>query len=212
MEVYMDTRKITAYALIVPPALAIIGWLIFGFIAMDGVGPDKPQEYMAGLGENSTLVRYMFPIITLLFLMAIGGLGAIKNSMEGGSGYFIASFGFFLLILGSAAQLGEVAFTIQLAEAVEVGNMAVASNAFASGQSIGAVATAFSGIAVLLIGVGILQQKNFTPLVAGLMIIAGIFLTVFSIVDYESPLMAIGYLGWVVSLVWLGASLLTKNE
>ena len=144
--------------------------------------------------------------------MAVGGLGAIKNSMEGGSGYFIAGFGFFLLILGSAAQLGEVAFTIQLAEAVEVGNMAVASNAFASGQSIGAVATAFSGIAVLLIGVGILQQKNFTPLVAGLMIIAGIFLTVFSIVDYESPLMAIGYLGWVVSLVWLGASLLTKNE
>jgi len=222
----MDTRRITSLALIVPPVVAVIGWFVVGFIVLDGVGPDNPQKYIAELGANSTAIKYLFPIITLLFLMAIGGLGYIKKSMEGGPGSYIASFGWFLLILGSAGQLGEVASTLALAEAsdnaataaaagaadIAAVNSAVASSMYAAGQAIGAVTTAFSMVGFALIGVGILQRKNFSPLVAGLMIIAGIYTLALCLIDYESQLIAIGYIGIVAAFVWLGVSLLTKNE
>ena len=222
----MDTRRITSLALIVPPLVAMIGWFVVGFVVLDGVGPDDPQKYIAELGANSTAIKYLFPLITLLFLMAIGGLGYIKKSMEGGPGAYIASFGWFLLIIGSAGQLGEVASTLALAEAsdnaataaaagaadIATVNSAVASSMYAAGQAIGAVTTAFSMVGLALIGVGILQRKNFSPLVAGLMIVAGIYTVAVCLIDYESQLIAIGYIGVVASFVWLGVSLLTKNE
>ena len=222
----MDTRRITGLALIVPPLIAIIGWFAVGFVVLDGVGPDDPQKYIAEMGANSTAITYMMPIITLLFLMAVGGVGYIKKSMEGGPGSYIAGFAWFLIILGSAGQLGEVAATLALAEAsdnaataaaagaadIAATNSAVASSMYAAGQAIGAVSTAFSMVGFALFGVGILQQKNFSPLVAGLMIVAGIYTVAVCLIDYESQLIAIGYIGVVASFVWLGVSLLTKNE
>lgn len=228
----MDTRRITGLALILGPLVALIGWFVVGFVVLDGIGPDDPQKFIAELGANSTAVTYAFPIIILLFLIGIAGLGYIKKSMSGGPGSYIASFAWFLIILGSAGQLGEAAFTLATAEASDnaavaavaaaggdavaaataVANSAVAASMFASGQAIGAVTTAFSMLGIALLGIGILQQKNFSPLIAGLMIVAGIFTLVMCLVDYESQIIAIGYIGVVVSFVCLGASLLTQKE
>ena len=122
----------------------------------------------------------------------------------------LAGFGCFRVILGLAAQLGEVAFTVATADAVNT-DLTVATAMLASGQAIGAISTTITAIGFAFIGIGILQQKNFTPLVAGLMIITGIVATAISLIDYESPLMMIGYLGMVASLVWLGASLLRQE-
>ena len=208
----MDTNRITGLSLAVAPVIALIGWFIFGFAAMDGVGPDDPQKFIAKLGENSDLAKFLLPAVTLLFLMAVGGIGYIKKSMEGGSGHYIASFGWFLVLIGAAGQLGETALTLATAEAAAGGNMVVASNMFAGSAAIGATTTAFSMLGFALIGVGILQQKNFNPLVAGLMIIAGIFTLAVCLIDYESLLMFIGYIAIVVSFVGLGVGLLTKKE
>tara|TARA_B100001167_G_scaffold38725_1_gene21871 strand:+ start:146 stop:739 length:594 start_codon:yes stop_codon:yes gene_type:complete len=197
--------------MIIAPVIAILGWIGMGLIVLDGASPADPAKWMSELGANSEVVKFVMPLITVLFLIAIGGLNRIKNSMEGGEGHMMAGFGFLLVILGSAAQLGEVAFTVATAEAVNT-NMSVAPAMLASGQAIGAISTAITAVGFGLIGVGILQQKNFTPLVAGLMIIAGIFGTAMSLIDYESPLMMIGYLGMVASLVWLGASLLRQED
>ena len=207
----MDSRKITGLSMIIAPVIAILGWIGMGLIVLDGASPGDPAKWMSELGANSEVVKFVMPLITVLFLIAIGGLNRIKNSMEGGEGHMMAGFGFLLVILGSAAQLGEVAFTVATAEAVNT-NMSVAPAMLASGQAIGAISTAITAVGFGLIGVGILQQKNFTPLVAGLMIIAGIFGTAMSLIDYESPLMTIGYLGMVASLVWLGASLLRQED
>ena len=207
----MDSRKITGLSMIIAPVIAIRGWIGMGLIVLDGASPGDPAKWMSELGANSEVVKFVMPLITVLFLIAIGGLNRIKNSMEGGEGHMMAGFGFLLVILGSAAQLGEVAFTVATAEAVNT-NMSVAPAMLASGQAIGAISTAITAVGFGLIGVGILQQKNFTPLVAGLMIIAGIFATAMSLIDYESPLMTIGYLGMVASLVWLGASLLRQED
>ena len=92
------------------------------------------------------------------------------------------------------------------------GNVAVASNMFAGSSAIGATTTAFSMLGFALVGVGILQQRNFNQLVAGLMVIAGIFTLVVCLIDYESPTVAIGYIGVVISFVGLGVSLLGKKE
>jgi len=207
----MDSRKITGLSMIIAPVIAILGWIGMGLIVLDGASPGDPAKWMSELGANSEVVKFVMPLITVLFLIAIGGLNRIKNSMEGGEGHMMAGFGFLLVILGSAAQLGEVAFTVATAEAVNT-NMSVAPAMLASGQAIGAISTAITAVGFGLIGVGILQQKNFTPLVAGLMIIAGIFGTAMSLIDYESPLMMIGYLGMVASLVWLGASVLRQED
>ena len=207
----MDSRKITGLSMIIAPVVAILGWIGMGIIVLDNASPSDPAKWMEELGANSDVVKFVMPLISVLFLIAIGGLNRIKNSMEGGEGHMMAGFGFLLVILGSAAQLGEVAFTVATAEAVNT-NMSVAPAMLASGQAIGAISTAITAVGFGLIGVGILQQKNFTPLVAGLMIIAGIFGTAMSLIDYESPLMMIGYLGMVASLVWLGASLLRQED
>ena len=132
--------------------------------------------------------------------------------MEGGSGYLLAGFGFFLVALGSAAQLGEVAFTVATAEASHSGDMALASSMFAGAQAVGAIATFTTWVGIFFFGIGILLQKNFTPILGGLMIVIGIFGTLVSLIDYESPLMMIGYLGAVASLVWIGIATLTQKE
>ena len=208
----MDTNRITGLALAISPVAAIVIWFIMGFGLLGGVGPDDPQKYIAELGANSTAVKYLFPFVTLLLLIAVGGSGYIKKSMEGGTGSYIAGFAWFLILLGAAGQLGEVGFTLALAEASDNANSAVASSMFAGGQAIGAVTTAFSFLGFALFGFAIWQQKNFSPALAGLMFVAGIYTLIMCLVDYESPLVAIGYIGVVVSFAWLGVSLLTKNE
>ena len=207
----MDTRRITALVLIIFPLLAIAGWFGFGFGVMGGTGPDNVQGWIAGLGENSATVKILLPIITLLFVLAVvGGLGTIKNSMDGGAGHYLAGIGFLLIILGSAGQLIETAFTLALAEASN--NAAVATNMYASGQAVGALTTAASMVGFILFGIGILQQKNFSPILAGLMVVTGIYTLVFCLVDYEGQLIGIGFLGIVASLVWLGIGLLRKKS
>ena len=152
--------------------------------------------------------------------------------MEGGPGSYIAGFAWFLIIIGAASQLGEAAFTLAVADssntaatnlaaaaggdpvaaATAAAYSAIASSMFAGGQAIGAVTTAFSMLGFALIGVAILQAKNFSPIIAGLMVITGIFTVIMCLVDYESPILAIGYIGVVISFVALGVSLLTKKE
>lgn len=208
----MDSRRITGLSMIIAPVVAILGWIVMGLVVLDGASPDNPAKFISELGDNSEVVKYVFPLITILFLIGIGGLNRIKNSMEGGAGHMMAGFGFFLVVLGSAAQLGEVAFTVATAEAANSGDMSVASTMHASGQAIGSISTVITMVGMGLIGIGILQQKNFTPFVAGLMIITGVFATAVSLIDYDNPLMIIGYLGAVASLVWLGIGILTQKN
>ena len=110
----MDSRKITGLSMIIAPVVAILGWIGMGIIVLDNASPGDPAKWMSELGANSDVVKFVMPLISVLFLIAIGGLNRIKNSMEGGEGHMMAGFGFLLVILGSAAQLGEVAFTCLL--------------------------------------------------------------------------------------------------
>ena len=108
----MDSRKITGLSMIIAPVVAILGWIGLGLVVLDGASPSDPSKWMSELSANCEVVKFVMPLITVLFLIAIWGLNRIKNSMEGGEGHMMAGFGFLLVILGSAAQLGEVAFTV----------------------------------------------------------------------------------------------------
>jgi|TARA_B100001123_G_C15057145_1_gene926017 hypothetical protein len=207
----MDSNKFTGLSMIIAPVLAIIAWIVIGIGVLGGASTGEPTKWIAEIGDNNEVVKYAFPLITVLFLIGIFGLNTVKNSMQGGPGYLLAGFGFFLVALGSAAQLGEVAFTVGTAEAAHSGDMAVASSMFAGAQAAGAIATFTTWVGIFFFGIGILQQKNFTPILGGLMIVIGIFGTLVSLIDYENPLMMIGYLGAVASLVWIGISTLQKE-
>ena len=207
----MDSNKFTGLSMIIAPVLAIIAWIVIGIGVLGGASTGEPTKWIAEIGDNNEVVKYAFPLITVLFLIGIFGLNTVKNSMQGGPGYLLAGFGFFLVALGAAAQLGEVAFTVGTAEAAHSGDMAVASSMFAGAQAAGAIATFTTWVGIFFFGIGILQQKNFTPILGGLMIVIGIFGTLVSLIDYENPLMMIGYLGAVASLVWIGISTLQKE-
>ena len=233
----MSNSKLSGLALLLP-VLAMILWFIYGFGVLDGIGPDKPTEYIAALGANAAAAKYILCIATLMFLTAIGSLGYIKKTMEGGSGHYIVGFAWFLLILGAAGQIGETALTIAIAEAAESAIAAataaaaiaaagadptaamaaastssgVAASMYAGAQSIGAVGTGFAMIGFSLFGLGIFQQKNFSPIIAGLMAISGIFTLIICLIDYESQLMAIGYIGITLSFASMGISLLRSKE
>ena len=207
----MDSNKFTGLSMIIAPVLAIIAWIVIGIGVLGGASTGEPTKWIAEIGDNNEVVKYAFPLITVLFLIGIFGLNTVKNSMQGGPGYLLAGFGFFLVALGSAAQLGEVAFTVGTAEAAHSGDMAVASSMFAGAQAAGAIATFTTWVGIFFFGIGILLQKNFTPILGGLMIVIGIFGTLVSLIDYENPLMMIGYLGAVASLVWIGISTLQKE-
>mgnify|MGYP001409129101 FL=1 len=207
----MDSNKFTGLSMIIAPVLAILAWIVIGIGVLGGASTGEPTKWIAEIGDNNEVVKYAFPLITVLFLLGIFGLNTVKNSMQGGPGYLLAGFGFFLVALGSAAQLGEVAFTVGTAEAAHSGDMAVASSMFAGAQAAGAIATFTTWVGIFFFGIGILQQKNFTPILGGLMIVIGIFGTLVSLIDYENPLMMIGYLGAVASLVWIGIYTLQKE-
>ena len=112
----MDTNRITGLALAIPPIGAFIIWIIWGVVLFGGVGPDTPQEYIVKTGENVTAVKILFPLVTLLFLLPIAGVGYIKKSMEGGPGSYIAGFAWLLIIIGFAAGLAEVGSGLAMAE------------------------------------------------------------------------------------------------
>jgi hypothetical protein len=236
-EGFMNNKKLTGLAMLLPIPATIL-WVVFGVSVMENIGPDKPSEYIAKLGANAAAAKYIYCIATLLFVTAIGSLGYIKRSMEGGSGHYIAGFAWFLLIIGAAGQLGETAFTIAIAEAAESATTAataamamaaagadataamaaattssgVAASMYASAQAIGSLTTGFSMIGFALFGFAICQQKNFHRIIAYLMVISGIFTLILCVVDYESQLIAIGYIGITVSFATLGVSLLRSKE
>ena len=148
----MSNSKLSGLALLLPvPAMVL--WFIYGGAILDGAGPDKPAEYIAALGANAAPAKYIMCIATLMFLTAMGALGYIKKTMEGGPGHHIASFAWFLIIIGAAGQIGETAFTIAVAEAAEsaVAAGTAAAAAAAAGADATAAMTAAAGALVLVV-------------------------------------------------------------
>ena len=74
------------------------------------------------------------------------------------------------------------------------------------------MATALMFIGFLVIGIGILKQKNFNIIIAAVMVIAGIFTTAICVLDYSSQLIVIGYVGFCLATAALGISLLRSSE
>ena len=83
---------------------------------------------------------------------------------------------------------------------------------YAGEQSIGAVGSGFAKIGFILFGLGIFQQKNFSPIIAGLIAISGIFTLIMCLIDYENQLIGIGFIGVTLSFASLGVSLLRSKE
>jgi|TARA_B110000263_G_C15310228_1_gene512702 hypothetical protein len=208
----MSNQKLVSLSLAVSPIFAFVGWIILGAILGFDISPDKPQSYIGALGENSGAVKTIFPIITLLFLVVVAGLGYIRKSMEGGPGHLMARFGFLLMVIAAPGFVAEGGLQMGVAEAASLGSLQTAQTLFAAGNAIGAMATALMFIGFLVIGIGILKQKNFHIIIAVVMVIAGIFTTAICVIDYSNQLIIIGYVGFCLASSALGISLLRSSE
>ena len=208
-------KKIIGLCLTVCPVVLFIGWVLFSLIMGLDNSPDKPQLYIESLGDNSTLVKSIFPLLTLLFFIIIGGLGFIRNSMKEGSGHFIGGFGLLFMVIGASGFLTAAALQMSVSNAASTtfaGWAETAQTLFAASNSIGSLATVFMFLGFSLIGLGILIQRNFHLTISATMVISGIYTAAISLNDYSNPMVIIGYAGFCLSTSALGLILIRSSD
>ena len=212
----MNNQKLASLSLLVSPIILLLGWAVLGVMLGFEVNPHKPQLYIESLGENKNLVKIIFPLVSLFLLLLIGGVRFIKTSMDGGSGYFVVGFGLMIMVIAAAGLIAGAALQIGVADAASTtfagGWSQTAQTLFAAANSIGALATGAMFIGFALVGIGILVQKSFHSLICGLMVISGLYTAAISVVDYNNPLIAVGYIGFCLSCVALGVTLMRSSE
>ena len=212
----MSNQKLASLSLLISPIMIFGGWSLLGAILGTEINPHKPQLYIESLGENRTLVKTIFPLITLFFLLLIGSLWFIRTSMKEGSGYFVSGFGLLLMVMAAPGLIVGTAFTIGVADAASTtfagGWSQTAQTLFAAAYSIGVLNTGVMFIGFSLIGLGILIQRNFHVLIAGAMVVSGIYTAAMSVIDYNNLLIAVGYIGFCLSCLALGMTLMRSRE
>ena len=213
----MSLRTLTGLLLIIGPIAMIVGFS--GWIVLVGsVDFSDTAAVIQALGENASALKPFALVGTVGLLLALAGIGGIKSSMEGGSGHSIAGLGFLLMVIGLAGSVAETGFTLGSADASSkaaaagaagaaesaASASAVASSLYAASQAAGATFTALAFLGYGIIGCGILIQKNFHTVIGVLIIVAGIVGVIVSSVDYQSTLMFIPYVAYLILTLAMG--------
>ena len=122
------------------------------------------------------------------------------------------------MVIGLAGSVAETALTLgtgeassKAAQAAAAGAAesaasasAVASSLYAASQAVGAAFTALAFLGYGIVGCGILIQKNFHTVIGALIIVAGIVGIIVASVDYQSQLMFISYLAYMILTLAMG--------
>ena len=221
----MSSRTLTGLLLIIGPIAMIVGFA--GWVLLAGsVDFSDTKAVIQLLGENVSGIRPFALLGTVGLLLALAGIGGIKNSMEGGSGHSIAGLGFLLMVIGLAGSVAETGLTLgtgeassKAAQAAAAGAAesaasasAVASSLYAASQAVGAAFTTLAFLGYGIVGCGILIQKNFHTVIGALIIVAGIVGIIVGSVDYQSPLMFISYLAYMILTLAMGVITVRSNS
>ena len=148
----------------------------------------------AALEDTSVgLTKLSLSIATLGMLILAAGFYGLVDSMDKGSGALYAKTGLLIFVIGTAVAIIEPALIIGAAEANAAGNPALGETIDAVQMAIASAGVGIYFLGFAIIGVGILMQKNLNTLIAGPMVVMGLFGAFMSIYDYESLLLLPSY-------------------
>ena len=224
----MSSRTLTGLLLIIGPIAMIVGFS--GWIVVLGdTDFSDTKAIIPALGDHVGGIKPFALVGTVGLLLALAGIGGVKNSMDGGPGHSIAGLGFLLMVIGMVGAVAETGLTLGTGEASSTAAKAAAAAAAAAGtdgaaglagdaatasavatslwaasQAVGAALSAVAFLGFGIVGCGILIQKNFHTVIGALMIVGGIIGAIVACADYQSPLMFIPYVAYPVLTLAMG--------
>ena len=173
----MNVRTLIGLMLIVGGVLNFGGWGASAALEDTSVG----------------LTKLSLSIATLGMLILAAGFYGLVDSMDKGSGALYAKTGLVIFVIGTAVAIIEPALIIGAAEANAAGNPALEKTIDAIQMAIASAGVGIYFLGFAIIGVGILMQKHLNTLIAGPMVVMGLFGAFMSIYDYESLLLLPSY-------------------
>ena len=200
----MESKMQTSLLLIIGPIVALVGWM-FIYPAGEGVATMDAADLMADPGLSKVGMLLGFGGMAALFI----GLLNVSRKMASGGGpgasyANISGIAALVLVVLCAFMLGiEWAVAEASSDAIGIDLMQI---------SVASETTFFTscGILMLLLGVGIILEKNYHIAIGGLAVIAGLgFLASFGGESLEMG----GFVGWLVMmLVALGIGVQTLRS
>ena len=201
----MGSKMQTGLLLILGTVVSLVGWMA---IYPGGGGPDTTAaENAAALMADPTLAK-------LGMLMGFGGMGAVfigflnisrKMAAGDGAGSSYANISAIMamtLVVMMAIGLSIEWAVTEASDATEGARLMLHS---------GALETSFNlagGLLMVLLGIGIILEKNFHIIIGGLAVVAGA-LSISSIADFPMG----GFIGWIgMMLVALGLGVQTLKS
>lgn len=190
----MNTRNVTGLTLIVAPIVVILSWIVWSV-----VDPEGPSA--SGTRANADILQpLMLVVLVALSLWSIG-LYNLSRTMVDGDGGDYANIGGLMILAALPVILAEIGLYYasgSIADAV------LSDNFYTGGQAVGLAGTLIQFVGFAIVGIGILLQKNFNQIIAWLFILVGVVGAVICIVAYDSQLLGIAYVGFVIATVLVG--------
>ena len=190
----MNTRNVTGLTLIIAPIVVILSWIVWSMI-----DPEGPSA--SGTRANADILQpLMLVVLVALSLWSIG-LYNLSRTMVDGDGGDYANIGGLMILAALPVIIAEIGLYYasgSIADAI------LSDNFYSGGEAIGMAGTLIQFVGFAIVGIGILLQKNFNQIIAWLFILVGIVGAVICIVSYDSQLLGIAYVGFVIATVLVG--------
>ena len=196
----MTSKKLTGWLLIIGTVGTLVVFIGLGPAVFRGARGGTATEALAALMNNEILSRVLIILGAILFSAQVAGFALIANSMKVGNK---AGAG--------VASLASICFTVVitvvvLSNAFELGMMdlgsddlAAATSLYQSGNGLGEAVGYFLPIAVLLLGIGIMIQKNFHAAIGWIFVILGIVTFLRQIIGLGG---VVGLAQWIITSIF----------
>ncbi len=187
----MGSKMQTGLLLIIGTVVSLVGWMFI--YPVDG-GPDSTAA------DNAKDIMADPGLAKVGMLMGFGGMGAvfigflnISRKMAAGDGAGSSWANISAILALSLAVMGI--FTIGIEWAAAEASSAAAGTALMQISQAGETSfTMACGLLLVLIGIGIILEKNFHIIIGGLSVVAGVL---FLIGNIDESIAMTGFLGWI---------------
>jgi len=212
--------KMTGWLFLIAPLITLVFWLVSGMPtdASDlGVG-----EIVGELGKNPDWLKLSVSLASLGVVGTAIGWASMKGMMSGSNWAYIGGLAILISVPGQIAEAGLVAGTgsaggsAAAAAGAGMADAAVAAGAvgaalWSASQAVGALSSAVFFLGIASMGIGMILQKNVHIISASSFAIMGILGVAGAAYDYGSLLMAVPYIGMVLTSVAVGVELIRSK-
>ena len=206
----MTSRTLIGRVLIIGPVGMLVAWFAWGF----SIGnPDSGDHaaMLTAISTNAGITKWLMGVVAFFMFLFVAGMVGLTKSMSGGSGSDYAYIGVIIFVMSAAFGLGEIALRITAADLGAANQPTTAFPIYMASYGIGAISTAGIFLGLAAIGLGVIVQKNFNPIIGYVLTAGSIVCVGLALYDYGSQLLTIGILA-IFSVVAMGVSTLRSSD